>query len=128
MAFNLLIVDDSRVMRAIIEKTLRMSDLPLGQVHHAENGQVALDLLADQWVDMIFADINMPVMNGIEMIEKLAENGVSKSIPIVVVSTEGSATRIEHLKQNGVVAFLRKPFQAEDFSAVVRDVLGITHA
>ncbi len=128
MAFNILIVDDSMTVRKVIEKTLRMADIPLGDVFHASNGQQGLDALASNWIDLVFADINMPVMTGVEMIQKMAEDGVTKSIPVVVVSTEGSATRIEELKDHGVAAYIRKPFKAEQFSTVVHEILGTTHA
>lgn len=128
MAFNFLIVDDSKTIRAVIEKTLRMSGIPLGEVHQAGNGKEALELLEQQWVDLIFADINMPVMNGVEMIERMSENGMMQTIPVVVVSTEGSTTRIEQLKQKGVTAYLRKPFQPEQFSEIINDILGTTNA
>lgn len=128
MAFNILIVDDSSVVRKVIEKTLRMGTLPLGEIYFAENGKEALELIDRHWVDVIFADINMPVMNGVEMIEKLSKNGVTKSVPIIIVSTEGSTTRIEHLKSKGVTAYIRKPFLPEEFNNVVNDILRITHA
>ena len=128
MAVNILIVDDSKVVRTVIEKTLKLAEVPVGQVHHAANGREALNILADQWVDLIFADINMPVMNGVEMIEKLAADGVLQSIPVVVISTEGSTTRVEQLKQKGVTAYLRKPFRAEQLRDIVNDVLGLSHA
>jgi two-component system chemotaxis response regulator CheY len=124
MAFNILIVDDSKVVRSIIEKTLRMAKVALGDVHMAGNGQEALALVEQHWVDVIFADINMPVMGGVEMIQKLSSNGVTRSIPVIVISTEGSATRIEDLKQMGVAAYLRKPISPEELSAIVHEVLG----
>lgn len=93
MAFNILIVDDSKVVRAIIEKTLRMGSLPLGELFFAGDGREALKLIDQHWVDRIFADINMPVMNGVEMIEKLAESGVTKSVPVIIVSTIPSTSR-----------------------------------
>ena len=68
MAINILIVDDSGVMRAMILKTLRMAQVPLGDIHEAENGQKGFDLLDQQWVDLVIVDINMPVMNGEEML------------------------------------------------------------
>lgn len=128
MAVNILIVDDSKVVRSVIEKTLKLADVPTGEVHHAGNGKEALEILADNWVDLIFADINMPVMTGVEMIERMAEDGLLKSIPVVVISTEGSTTRVEHLKQKGVTAYLRKPFQPEQLRDIVQDILGLSHA
>ena len=72
-------------------------------------GREALDILNDKWIDLIFTDINMPVMGGVEMVNRLAEDDVLEDVPIVVVSTEGSKSRIDQLKKNGVSAYLRKP-------------------
>lgn len=128
MKLNVLIVDDSATIRAVMEKTLNMAGINTNQVLHAANGKEALDTLGNEWIDLIFADINMPVMNGVEMIEKMSEDGLLKTIPVVVVSTEGSQTRIEQLKDKGVTAYIRKPFQPEDFKAIVEDLTGYSNA
>ncbi|MBL4702829.1 response regulator [bacterium AH-315-I18] len=128
MNLNILIVDDSITIRAVMEKTLQMAGVQTNQVLHASNGQEALDILAQEWVDLIFADINMPVMNGVEMIKKMSEDGLLKTIPVVVVSTEGSKTRIDELKDIGITAYIRKPFQPEDFKAVVEQLIGRSNA
>jgi two-component system chemotaxis response regulator CheY len=125
MAFNVLIVDDSRTVRTVVEKTLRMAGIPLGDVHQAANGQEALDLLAKHWIDLVLADINMPVMSGAEMIQKMSEQGLTKSVPVIIVSTEGSTTRIDDLKGKGVADYIRKPFVPEVFGATIRKVLNI---
>jgi two-component system chemotaxis response regulator CheY len=122
MALNVLIVDDSAVMRAMILKTMRMAGLPLGEVYQAANGQEGLEALDAHWIDLVIADINMPVMNGEEMIQSLRQNPDTAQTPVVVVSTEGSQTRIERLNRMGV-KFVHKPFTPE----IIRDtVMGIT--
>ncbi|MCE5271380.1 response regulator [bacterium] len=123
MAYNILIVDDSETIRAVIAKTLRIAEIPVGELWHAGNGQEALDILRREWVDLVFADINMPVMNGIEMIEQMAKEGLIASVPVVIVSTEGSRTRIEELTAKGVRAYLRKPFTPEALRGMVEQVL-----
>ena len=128
MNLNILIVDDSMTIRAVMEKTLHMANVPIDKILHAGNGQEALQVLSEEWIDLIFADINMPVMNGLEMVQKMSEDGLLKAIPVVIVSTEGSQTRIEQLKKQGVTAFIRKPFQPEDFKAVVDDLTGQNNA
>ena len=128
MALNILLVDDSDTIRAVLAKTLRIAEVPIGEIFHAANGKEGLDVLADNWIDLVFADINMPVMSGVEMIEKMSEDGLTQTIPIIVVSTEGSATRIEQLKRKGITAYLRKPFQPEELKAIVQDILGDSHA
>ncbi|MDM8522778.1 response regulator [Desulfococcaceae bacterium HSG8] len=122
MAINVLIVDDSGVMRAMILKSLHMSGLPLGDVHQAANGQEGLDALNQHWTDLVIVDINMPVMNGEEMIDRMRQSNETKDIPIVVISTEGSKTRLEKLKQKGA-AFIHKPFSPETIRDTIRNVM-----
>jgi len=124
MSFNILIVDDSRTIRSVIRKTLMIAGVPLNELYEASNGLEALQIMKDNWVDLCFADINMPVMNGIEMIEKMLEDQTLAKLPVVIVSTEGSKTRIEELFRKGVRAYLRKPITPEIVRNVVKEVLG----
>lgn len=128
MTLNILIVDDSRTVRTVIAKTLDLAEIPVGELYQAENGEEALAVLADNWIDLVLADINMPVMNGIEMVERMREDGLLKTIPVITVSTEGSATRIEELKRKGVRAHIRKPFTPETIREIVNDVLEVSNA
>jgi len=123
MAFNILVVDDSSVMRAIIIKTLRLSQLPLGEVYEAANGQEALKLLEGKWIDLALVDINMPVMDGEEMIKRLRQNPATADLPVIVVSTEGSETRIGGLVQKGA-GFVHKPFTPESLRGIILKTLG----
>ena len=125
MSLNILIVDDSDIVRAVIVKTLKIAGVDYSELYQATNGREALDILADKWIDLVLADINMPVMGGIEMLEKMSDDGLLQTIPVVIVSTEGSATRIEQLKQKGVCAYLRKPFTPEMIKGVVNDIIGV---
>ncbi len=124
MAYNILVVDDSSIIRAVVKKTIKLAEVPVNELHEAENGQVGLDKLKENWVDLVFADINMPVMTGIEMVEKMAEDGDLKGIPVVIISTEGSKARIEELMKKGVKAYIRKPFTPEILRDVVKEVMG----
>jgi two-component system chemotaxis response regulator CheY len=125
MPLNVLVVDDSSVMRSIVMRTLRLSGLPLNEVVQAENGRQALDILAERWIDLALVDINMPVMNGIEMIDRVRQTSEISDLPIIVVSTEGSTTRIEMLKQMGV-GFVHKPFTAETLREAVIELTGVS--
>ncbi len=124
MSFNILIVDDSRTIRSVIRKTLLIAGVPTGELYEASNGLEGLQIMKDNWIDLCFADINMPVMNGIEMIEKMLEDNMLEKLPVVIVSTEGSKTRIEELFRKGVRAYLRKPITPEIVRNVVKEVLG----
>jgi len=124
MTMNVLIVDDSGVMRAMIQKTLRMTGLPLGEIHQAGNGQEGLAALEAHWIDLVIADINMPVMNGEEMIDRMQANPATCNTPTVVVSTEGSQTRIERLAHKGV-RFIHKPFTPETIRDTICALTGL---
>jgi two-component system chemotaxis response regulator CheY len=123
MALNILVVDDSKVMRAIIIKTLRLSQSELGEVYEAGDGQQALKVLDDHWIDLALVDINMPVMDGGEMIERLRQNPATADLPVIIVSTEGSETRKEVLLQKGV-GFVHKPFTPESLREAILRTLG----
>ena len=123
MAVNVLVVDDSGVMRSMIAKTIKLSGLRLGEIQQAANGQEGLEALNQHWIDLVIVDINMPVMNGEEMIDEMLENPELRDIPIVVVSTEGIQTRVERLKDKGA-CFIHKPFTPEAVRDTVKALLG----
>jgi two-component system, chemotaxis family, chemotaxis protein CheY len=125
MALNVLIVDDSSVMRSIVIRTLRMSGLQLNDIHQAANGIEGLEILQNHWVDLVLLDINMPVMTGIEMIDTVQKMPEFVDLPMIVVSTESSATRIDMLRQRGV-GFVHKPFSAEMLRQLVIQMTGVT--
>lgn len=124
MALDVLVVDDSAMMRAIIIKTLRLSKLPIGNIFEAANGEEGLRVLDDKAVDLLLVDINMPVMNGYEMIDRVRQNPKTAKLPIVVVSTESSETRIEMVQRKGA-GFIHKPFNPETIGETVRRVIGV---
>ncbi len=119
MPYNILVVDDSRVIRAVIKKTLDLAGVEINELHEAQNGKEALDILNEQQVDLVFSDIHMPEMNGMEMIEKMAEDGALREIPVIVISSEGSKERVGELLEKGARAYIRKPFTPE----LVRDLV-----
>jgi len=124
MAVNILVVDDSAVARAVIIKTLRMTDLALGEVYQAGNGQEGLAVMERQWIDLLFVDINMPVMNGEDMINAVRANPAWANLPIVVISTEGSVTRVGSLMHQGV-RFIHKPFTPESIRDTLAELQGV---
>lgn len=124
MAINILIADDSSVMRSMILKTMYLSGLPIGEIYQAANGQEGLEALEGNWVDLVIADINMPVMNGEEMIDRMRGDLVTRDIPVVVVSSEGSQKRIKRLKEKGVI-FVHKPFTPELVRDTIKAIIGM---
>ena len=126
MSFNVLIVDDSRSMRAVIKKTISMSGFKMDQCLEAENGREALDVLAKDWVDVIVSDINMPEMNGLEFLGELKKDDLLKTIPAIVISTEGSEKRIQDAFDLGAMGFIKKPFFPEEIKKVLYKVIGVS--
>jgi len=124
MAYNILVVDDSKIIRSVIAKTLTMAGIPVNELYEAENGKEGLAALEANRVDIVLADINMPEMSGIEMVQKMSDNGQLESVPVVIVSTEGSKTRIEELRAKGVSGYIRKPFTPEVVKEVLENIMG----
>ena len=123
MAYNILVVDDSVIIRTAVKRTLGIAGIDLGEVYEAENGKEALEQLDAHWVDLVLADINMPVMNGVELVDSMAKAGLLKSSPVVIISTERSETRMQELKAMGVSAYINKPFTPENIKKVVDELL-----
>jgi two-component system, chemotaxis family, chemotaxis protein CheY len=119
MPCNILIVDDSMIVRTVIQRAIKLSGADVGEIYQAANGQEALDKMAVSHVDIMFADINMPVMDGVEMVEQMAQRGWVPEIPVVIVSTDRSEVRMQQLKAHGVREYLNKPFTPES----IRDIL-----
>ena len=125
MSFNVLVVDDSAVMRAMITRVVRMSGVPLGEFFEAGNGEEGLRAIRENWVDLVLLDINMPVMNGEEMLRLLRADPETASLPVIVVSTESSETRVQALEELGV-AFVHKRFAPETLRDTILRVTGVT--
>src|SRR5579872_4580350 len=99
MNLRILVVDDSTAMRSFIKRVLVMSGIETEVVLEAGDGLEALDVLQREWVDVILTDINMPRMNGEEFVRKLAESGLTDSIPVVVISTDATCVRKHNLAE-----------------------------
>ena len=113
MALNVLIVDDSATLRAVLVKILRLSGAPVGQVYEAANGQSALELLQRHEVHLVCTDLNMPVLNGAGLVAAMRANEALAGIPVIMLSSDGSASRLAQSKAQGLSAYVRKPFMPE---------------
>jgi len=126
MAFNVLVVDDSSSMRAVIKKIVKISGLRVGECWEAADGKEAMNVLSNQWVDLVLTDINMPNMNGLELVKAMKEDELLKSIPVVIVTTEGSEKRVQEFMSLGASGYIKKPFQPEDIKAILSSIMGET--
>ncbi len=124
MAFNILIVDDSPIMRQVIKKTVLLSGIDIGEILEAGHGQEGLDQAKSHWVDLILTDINMPTMDGISFIKALKADEDLTSIPVIVISTEGRDDVVQKALELGASHYITKPFRPEEIGRDVLNVLG----
>ena len=118
-----LIVDDSSVMRKIVERCLRQAGLDLTQVHEASNGVEALALMSENQFDLILSDINMPVMDGLEFVKQVQQMEGAKNTPIVMITTEGGEKHVVEALSHGAKGYIRKPFTPDQVKEHVVPVL-----
>lgn len=119
---RILIVEDSATMRSLLVSILEELDLPI-KVDEAESGFEALRVLPRESYDLIITDINMPDINGLELVSFAKQNPKYRSIPLVIVSTEGSERDRDKGLGLGADAYMVKPFDPDSLRGVVRDLL-----
>ena len=108
-----LIVDDSSVMRKIVERSLRQAGLDPLVVREAGSGVEGLDVLRAEHVDLIVSDINMPAMDGLEFVRQIKAQNLAPGVPVVMITTESSEEHVKQAIQAGARGYIRKPFTAE---------------
>lgn len=124
MSLNVLVVDDSSVMRKMIIRTLNMSGVSVGDVYEAEDGRKGLDLLDQNWIDMLFIDVNMPIMDGMEMLNRVRSRPDTKDLPVLIISTESNPQRISQINEKRA-GFVHKPFTPETLREKIIELTGI---
>ena len=110
MGASVLVVDDSSTIRKIIHRCLEKTQLGITEVCEAGNGQEALDLLASRSVDLVLSDINMPRMDGIQLLSALKEDQRWRHIPVLIISTESGAEAVMDAVGKGAAGYIKKPF------------------
>lgn len=123
MAYNVLIVDDSPAMRRFVRRVLELTGIELGRCLEANNGQEALDLLRVEWVDIVLTDINMPLMDGEQLLRALKADSALRSIPVLVLSTDRSASRVKQMLELGAGGYVGKPFLPGDLGGEMTKLL-----
>ncbi len=113
MAVDILIVDDSAAIRKILQRVLLQTDMPIGKVLEAGDGVEALNALKENKVGLILSDINMPNMDGLQLLSELKANPDLKSVPVVMITTEGAQAKVLEAVSLGAVGYVRKPFTAD---------------
>ena len=118
-----LIVDDSSVMRKIVERSLRQAGLDPLVVLEAGSGTDGLELLKTQQVELILSDINMPSMDGLEFLRQLRAQNLAPGVPVVMITTESSEEHVKQAILSGAQGYIRKPFTAEQVKERVLPLL-----
>src|ERR1017187_5426411 len=118
-----LIVDDSSVMRKIVERSLRLAGFDPLVVYEAGSGSEGLEVLKAQQVDLILSDINMPSMDGLEFLRQVRAQNLAPGVPVVMITTESSMECVQQAIQAGAQSYIRKPFTAEQVKERVLPLL-----
>lgn len=113
MALDVLIVDDSAAIRKILQRVLIQADVLLGTVYEASDGQEALEKLKKVKINLVLSDINMPNMDGLELLKRIRAEQSWQNLPIIMITTEGSQNKVMQALQLGANGYVRKPFTAE---------------
>jgi two-component system chemotaxis response regulator CheY len=120
---DVLIVDDSAAIRKILQRVLRQTDLPLGEIHEAGDGTEAVDILKNRSFGLILSDINMPQMDGLQLLARIKEMPHLKSVPVIMITTEGGQGKVMEAVQLGATGYVRKPFTADQIKEKLAGVL-----
>ena len=118
-----LVVDDSAVMRKIVERSLRQAGLESLVIFEAASGMEGLDVLRSNQVDIILSDINMPVMDGLEFVRQLRGQNLGNGVPVVMITTESSEDHVRQAIEAGATGYIRKPFTADQMKLRVLSLL-----
>jgi two-component system chemotaxis response regulator CheY len=120
---SVLIVDDSSTIRLIVRRCLEQGELGIAEVWEAANGEEALDVLATQSVDVVLADINMPKMDGFQLLTAMKLDQRWKTVPVLMITTEASASSVLDAVQKGASGYIRKPFTAVQIRSQISALL-----
>ena len=120
---DVLIVDDSAAIRKILQRVLRQTDLPLGEIEEAGDGTEAVEILKNRTFGLILSDINMPQMDGLQLLARIKEMEHLKNVPVIMITTEGGQGKVMEAVQLGAAGYVRKPFTADQIKEKLSGVL-----
>ncbi len=120
---NVLIVDDSAAIRKILQRVLKQAEIPLGQMYEAGDGCEALDVLKKNSIDLVLSDINMPNMDGLQLLAHIKAEGQWQNMRVVMITTEGNHARVMEAVARGAAGYIRKPFTADQIKEKVLSLL-----
>jgi len=123
MQSDILIVDDSAAIRKILQRVLRQTGIDIGTIHEAGDGHEALEMLKNHTVRLVLTDINMPKMDGIQLLAAMRASPKWSGLPVVMVTTEGGETKVGEAVKLGATGYVRKPFTADQIKEKLMGLL-----
>jgi len=120
---DVLIVDDSAAIRKILQRVLRQTDLNIGEISEAGDGVEAVDILKNRAFGLILSDINMPQMDGLQLLARIKEMPHLKTVPVIMITTEGGQGKVMEAVQLGATGYVRKPFTTDQIKEKLSGVL-----
>ena len=123
MDSDILVVDDSAAIRKILTRVLRQTGMAIQTIHEAGDGQDALAVMALHRIDLVLSDINMPKMDGLQLLASLKASPQWQQIPVVMITTEGGETKVAEAVRLGAAGYVRKPFTADQIKEKLVGIL-----
>ena len=120
---DVLIVDDSAAIRKILQRVLRQTELNLGDISEAGDGTEAVEILKTRSFGLILSDINMPQMDGLQLLAKIKEMEHVRNVPVIMITTEGGQGKVMEAVQLGATGYVRKPFTADQIKEKLAGVI-----
>jgi len=120
---DILIVDDSAAIRKILQRVLHQTGIAIGTIHEAGDGQEALAVLESNTVDLVLTDINMPKMDGIQLLAAVRSSSRWGALPVLMVTTEGGEAKVSEAVRLGATGYVRKPFTADQIKEKLQGLL-----
>lgn len=124
MSLEILIVDDSAAIRKILQRVLAQTDLPVASIAEASDGVEALKVLETGKRSLVLCDINMPNMDGLQLLTAVRARSDWNDVRFIMITTEGSPERVMEAVRLGASGYVRKPFTAEEIKEKISSCLG----
>ena len=123
MQADILVVDDSAAIRKILQRVLRQTGIAIRTIHEAGDGQEALEILKTHRPALVLTDINMPRMDGLQLLAAIKTSAEWREIPVVIISTEGGEMKVGAAVKLGAAGYVRKPFTADQIKEKLAGIL-----
>ena len=123
MDSDVLVVDDSAAIRKILQRVLRQTGMAIGAIHEAGDGQEALAVMGQHAVKLVLSDINMPKMDGLQLLASLKGSPQWRTVPVVMITTEGGEAKVSEAVKLGAAGYVRKPFTADQIKEKLTGIL-----